>query len=149
VKLLKLSIFSTYLILGLIASLILFYLVPEPNWAMVYYMEENFTTCEIARAKADEDFKQGNYQLVTGGMPHFTDRADIMESVLRTHFSVKLIFSGCTGTPEMHCYSLAMMDFLEQKYGCDFREQVLNLADKEYIAKFPQRPPCHFTEPNF
>lgn len=149
VKLFKLSIFSAYLILGLIASLNLFYWVPDRNWAMVYYMEENFATCEIARTKADADFKRGNYHLVTGGMPHASDRADIMESVLKTHFGVKLIFSGCTGTPEMRCYSLAMVDFLEQKYGCHFREQVVNLADKEYLAKLPHSLPYHFTEHNF
>jgi len=131
-KFLKLSVLSALVILGLIASVILFYFFPDRNRATIYLFEKKLQTCGIARELAQADFAKGTYRIIRGGMPHDHTKNEVIAAVLKTDYNIEVIYSGCVGTPEMDCYTIAMGDLLVTKYGKNFCNEVVEKANKQY-----------------
>jgi hypothetical protein len=135
-RFLKLSILATSIFLALISTLILLWIYPDPNWAMVYYLEKNCVTCEKAEQLALHDFKNGRYNLISWG---FGSRIhEVLGPILKRDYKVQMLWGGCNGTYEVDCYHNKMARLLLGKYGNDFYDKALDqtLLPKKYFPLF-------------
>jgi hypothetical protein len=135
-RFLKLSILATSIFLALISTLILLWIYPGANRAMVNYLEKKCLTCEKAEHLALHDFKNGRYNLISWGFG--SEKHEILAPILKTDYNVHMLSGGCSESYELDCYHNKMAKLLLDKYGNDFYDKALDQTHlrKKYFPLF-------------
>jgi len=80
-----------------------------------YNLFKQCKTCDIAKARAVEDFNNGKLQIVLWGLPDSKDPSP-QELFLAEKYNIKSIQGGCTSFTELDCYNTEMMKLIFAKF---------------------------------
>lgn len=113
----------------------------KPHGSFFEYVSESDTTClnEISQAKNDLEKGKLTYCHYSGNLIHYYLRSEkeLIDILRENKIDFKNEGSSCVVYENQteHCYCELMREKINEKYGEQFVDSLLNIADEKYLVK--------------